>query len=247
MLFETRYTEVCCGHNAFWVHCRQLLDLSNGHSADAMLWGDGFEIEIETVINTRIAKDGLDICEVKSFEFARVHCVSNLNAVTGGLRVLRAICIERLSTRRGHSVVTGCSDWPDAARPYPSRRPPSWRAPLGRRDRPGRCGRRPQARHRAPRVIGDHGGGLAGRLGPAVRDLRPDRRAGRNWGLSMGTLYGLPFLAREDRVQAAVPGPVGIGPAQRPTSGPSSRQQRRRSAASSSPSWKTSPLRGLGA
>jgi glycosyltransferase involved in cell wall biosynthesis len=95
VLFGTRYTDLCYGYNAFWVHCLDVLDLEPGSAADAMHWGDGFEIE--TVINTRIAKAGLDIREVKSFEFDRLHGVSNLNAISDGLRVLKAICIERVT------------------------------------------------------------------------------------------------------------------------------------------------------
>jgi len=95
VLFGTRYTDLCYGYNAFWVHCLDVLGLESGGAADEMLWGDGFEIE--TVINTRIAKAGLDIREVCSFEFERLHGMSNLNAVTDGLRVLKAICIERLT------------------------------------------------------------------------------------------------------------------------------------------------------
>ena len=98
ILFGTRYTDLCYGYNAFWVHCLDVLGLESGSPADEMHWGDGFEIE--TVINTRIAKAGLDIREVKSFEFARIHGVSNLNAVTDGLRVLKAIVIERTSRQR---------------------------------------------------------------------------------------------------------------------------------------------------
>ncbi len=96
VLFGTRYTDLCYGYNAFWVHCLQVLNLSSGEQADEMLWGDGFEIE--TVINTRIAKAKLTIAEVKSHEFDRIHGTSNLNAVTDGLRVLKAICIERLTS-----------------------------------------------------------------------------------------------------------------------------------------------------
>jgi glycosyltransferase involved in cell wall biosynthesis len=95
ILFGTRYSDLCYGYNAFWVHCLQVLNLESGADADAMHWGDGFEIE--TVINTRIAKAGLDIREVKSFEFDRVHGTSNLNAVSDGLRVLKAIIIERFT------------------------------------------------------------------------------------------------------------------------------------------------------
>jgi glycosyltransferase involved in cell wall biosynthesis len=98
VLFGTRYSDLCYGYNAFWTHCLPVLDLETGDAADAMHWGDGFEIE--TVINARIARAGLEIREVASFEHTRVHGVSNLNAVTDGLRVLKAICIERFADRR---------------------------------------------------------------------------------------------------------------------------------------------------
>ena len=98
VLFGTSYTDLCYGYNAFWVHCLPVLDLETGERADEMRWGDGFEIE--TVINTRIARAGLTIREVKSYEHDRIHGSSNLNAVTDGLRVLKAIGIERLAKRR---------------------------------------------------------------------------------------------------------------------------------------------------
>ena len=103
VLFGTRYSDLCYGYNAFWTHCLTVLDLESGSKRDAMLWGDGFEIE--TVINTRIARAKLDIREVASFEHPRVHGVSNLNAVSDGLRVLKAICIERFASRRPAPVV----------------------------------------------------------------------------------------------------------------------------------------------
>ena len=103
VLFGTRYSDLCYGYNAFWTHCLSVLDLEAGSKADAMHWGDGFEIE--TVINTRIARAKLDIREVASFEHPRVHGVSNLNAVSDGLRVLKAICIERFASRRPAPVV----------------------------------------------------------------------------------------------------------------------------------------------
>jgi hypothetical protein len=102
ILFGTRYTDLCYGYNAFWVHCLDVLGLESGSPSDAMPWGDGFEIE--TVINTRIANAGLDIREVKSFEFERIHGVSNLNAVTDGLCVLKAIAIERTSRQRPAAI-----------------------------------------------------------------------------------------------------------------------------------------------
>jgi hypothetical protein len=58
-----------------------------------MLWGDGFEVE--TLINVRIAKAGLRVAEVPSFESNRHFGASNLNAFSDGIRVLRTIHAER--------------------------------------------------------------------------------------------------------------------------------------------------------
>ena len=65
----------------------------------AMLWGDGFEVE--TLINVRIAKAGLRVTEVPSFEYScRTFGASNLNAFSDGLRVLRTIHAERKGPTR---------------------------------------------------------------------------------------------------------------------------------------------------
>ena len=93
VLYRTSYTDLCYGYNAFWRSCLPYLHLAPGERADEMRWGDGFEIE--TIINTRIAQAGLRVREVPSFERDRIHGESNLNAVTDGLRVLRAIAEER--------------------------------------------------------------------------------------------------------------------------------------------------------
>ena len=61
-------------------------------------WGDGFEVE--TLINVRVAKAGLKIEEVPSFESVRIHGTSNLNAVSDGLRVLKTIATERRVGRK---------------------------------------------------------------------------------------------------------------------------------------------------
>ena len=62
-----------------------------------MRWGDGFEIE--TIINTRVARAALTVAEVASFEQLRISGESNLNATRDGLRVLRSIVRERWSPR----------------------------------------------------------------------------------------------------------------------------------------------------
>ena len=70
-----------------------------GSTTEDMLWGDGFEIE--TLITVRIARAGLKVAQVPSFEAARHHGSSNLNALSDGFRVLRTIQYERKSASKG--------------------------------------------------------------------------------------------------------------------------------------------------
>ena len=71
--------------------------LSSRPDGDGRLWGDGFEVE--TLIHVRVAKAGLVIAEVPSFEHPRLHGVSNLNAFRDGRRVLQTILAERRRPR----------------------------------------------------------------------------------------------------------------------------------------------------
>jgi glycosyltransferase involved in cell wall biosynthesis len=101
-LFRVRFTDLCYGYNAFWTRLVPALQLPPhdlpGHAPGEMTWGDGFEIE--TLLNLRFAALGAEITEVGSVEAARLHGVSNLNALTDGLRVLRTILTEwRLRNR----------------------------------------------------------------------------------------------------------------------------------------------------
>jgi glycosyltransferase involved in cell wall biosynthesis len=96
ILFATKYTDLCYGYNAFWRHCLVSMRLPATDDPTAQ-WGDGFEIE--TLINVRVAANQLKIAEVGSYEKARIHGVSNLHAVTDGLRVLRTIQQEYLHAR----------------------------------------------------------------------------------------------------------------------------------------------------
>jgi glycosyltransferase involved in cell wall biosynthesis len=91
LLFGTRYSDLCYGYNAFWRHCLPAMNVDC----------DGFEVE--TLINIRIARAGLRIAEVPSFERDRIHGESNLNTFRDGTRVLRTIIRERLS-RRAHTA-----------------------------------------------------------------------------------------------------------------------------------------------
>jgi glycosyltransferase involved in cell wall biosynthesis len=85
VLFGTRYTDLCYGYNAFWVHCLPKLNVDC----------DGFEVE--TLINIRVAKARLRVREVPSYEGVRLHGASNLHAFRDGRRVLKTIMRERLT------------------------------------------------------------------------------------------------------------------------------------------------------
>ncbi len=108
VLFGTRYTDLCYGYNAFWVHLLPVFDLPDvaqpGPVRKDMVWGDGFEIE--TLINVRVAAADAEITEVGSREGRRLHGISNLNTVRDGVRVLRTILAERrhLGRRAARSV-----------------------------------------------------------------------------------------------------------------------------------------------
>jgi glycosyltransferase involved in cell wall biosynthesis len=97
LLLGTRYSDLCYGYNAFWADVLPKIDLLSSalpQPADgSMLWGDGFEIE--TVLTCRWTAADLAISEVPSHEKLRVHGVSNLNAVSDGIRVLTSIMHER--------------------------------------------------------------------------------------------------------------------------------------------------------
>jgi glycosyltransferase involved in cell wall biosynthesis len=84
-LYGTSYTDLCYGYNAFWTRCLPYMHVDC----------DGFEVE--TLINVRIAKAGLVVHEVPSYERNRIHGMSNLSAVRDGSRVLRTIAAERVS------------------------------------------------------------------------------------------------------------------------------------------------------
>jgi len=85
-LYGTRYTDLCYGYNAFWARCLPYMRVDC----------DGFEVE--TLINVRVAKAGLIVHEVPSFEQVRLHGESNLRTIRDGSRVLRTIVLERLAT-----------------------------------------------------------------------------------------------------------------------------------------------------
>jgi glycosyltransferase involved in cell wall biosynthesis len=93
-LYGTSYTDLCYGFNAFWARCLPYMRVDC----------DGFEVE--TLINVRVAKGGLVIHEVPSYERDRIHGISNLHAIRDGSRVLRTIARERLSAVSRRSMAS---------------------------------------------------------------------------------------------------------------------------------------------
>jgi glycosyltransferase involved in cell wall biosynthesis len=131
MLFRTHFTDLCYGYNAFWRRVLPYLDLPAldlpAPPDGGMLWGDGFEIE--TLINIRVAAHKLKVTEVPSVEAARLHGVSNLNAVSDGTRVLRTILTEYQRLRSASPAVTEAAGAPTpVSAPAPVSAP---RAPSG--------------------------------------------------------------------------------------------------------------------
>lgn len=102
-LFRTRYSDLCYGYNAFWRRILPVLRLPDvdipSAAADAMLWGDGFEIE--SLISCRVAAAGLMVAEVPSTERCRAYGETNLRTFVDGFRVLRTILSERAAERPG--------------------------------------------------------------------------------------------------------------------------------------------------
>ncbi len=84
LLFGTAYSDLCYGYNAFWRHCLPAMNV------------DCTGFEVETLINIRVARAGLKVSEVPSFERARIYGQSNLNTFRDGGRVLRTILRERI-------------------------------------------------------------------------------------------------------------------------------------------------------
>ena len=100
LCYGRRYSDLCYGYNVFWRYCLPVLGLDADAAAPpsgGKLWGDGFEVE--TLIHVRIAKAGLKVAEVPSYEYPRLHGVSNLNATRDGLRVVRTMLAERRGRR----------------------------------------------------------------------------------------------------------------------------------------------------
>jgi glycosyltransferase involved in cell wall biosynthesis len=93
-LYGTSYTDLCYGYNAFWRRCLPTMGIDC----------PGFEVE--TLINIRIGRAGLNVTEVPSFERDRIHGESNLRTFRDGARVLRTIVRERIASSPQPQLVT---------------------------------------------------------------------------------------------------------------------------------------------
>jgi glycosyltransferase involved in cell wall biosynthesis len=107
--YGRRYTDLCYGFNVFWRRHAAIIGLDATSpprpDGDGRLWGDGFEVE--TLIHVRVAKAGLVVAEVPSFEHPRIHGASNLHVFHDGRRVLKTILAER---RRRSSLLVEPSE-----------------------------------------------------------------------------------------------------------------------------------------
>lgn len=91
-LYDTRFSDLCYGYIAFSQRCLPYIRFDAG----------GFDAE--TLINVRVARAGLLIQEVPSYERPRLHGESNLKAVRDGLLILRTIVLERLRVSQRRSL-----------------------------------------------------------------------------------------------------------------------------------------------
>jgi glycosyltransferase involved in cell wall biosynthesis len=115
LLFGGRYSDLCYGYNAFWTLAIQHLELD----------GDGFEIE--TMMNVRALRAGLNVVEVPSYEAKRIYGAGRLRTFPDGWRVLKTIWRERSTPVRRFSNVNGWDAVIERARPEPATvGPPIW-------------------------------------------------------------------------------------------------------------------------
>ncbi|HZQ10386.1 MAG TPA: glycosyltransferase family 2 protein [Anaerolineae bacterium] len=82
LLFGGRYSDLCYGYNAFWMHVLPSINLDS----------DGFEIE--TKMNVQVLREGFRVVEVPSFEAPRINGTGRLRTLPDGWRVLMTIFHE---------------------------------------------------------------------------------------------------------------------------------------------------------
>jgi len=93
LVCQTRFSDLCYGYNAFWRDCLQFVEVDV----------NGFEVETRMMM--AVATAGFAMVEVPSWEYERVHGLSNLRAVHDGMRVLKTIAQTGREIRRGRPSV----------------------------------------------------------------------------------------------------------------------------------------------
>ena len=93
LICQTRFSDLCYGYNAFWRDCLEFIEV------------DVTGFEVETRLMMMVASAGLAMVEVPSWEYNRVHGISNLHAVRDGWRVLRSIATSTKEIRAGRASV----------------------------------------------------------------------------------------------------------------------------------------------
>lgn len=83
ILYDTKYTDICSGYNAFWKKAIEKIDLSS----------DGFEMEQE--MNVKIKKVGLKVAEVPCHDGGRLSGNSKTQDLRQGIKDLITIISER--------------------------------------------------------------------------------------------------------------------------------------------------------
>jgi glycosyltransferase involved in cell wall biosynthesis len=85
LLYGTKYTDVCCGYNAFWTKCLKNIDLPDN------------QFDYEPVLCAKIKKAGLRVAEVQCIDRGRMSGNSKLPMPTQGLKAAVAILRQRLT------------------------------------------------------------------------------------------------------------------------------------------------------
>jgi glycosyltransferase involved in cell wall biosynthesis len=85
VLFGTKYTDVCCGYNAFWTECLQKINLSDN------------KFGYEPILCAKIKKASLKVAELHCKDKGRKSGNSKLPMSTQGLKAVLAILRCRLT------------------------------------------------------------------------------------------------------------------------------------------------------
>ena len=130
LCYGRRYSDLCYGYNVFWRYCLPVLGprrrprrrrpAGASCGATASRWRPSF-----TCGSRRPA---CKVAEVPSYEYPRLHGVSNLNATRDGLRVVRTMLAERRDDRPALVPVRAQSS--SAAAPRMHQEPSSTAVPV---------------------------------------------------------------------------------------------------------------------